>query len=287
MPKSHSTLAAPVQSVMPNPVLNIANMDIDKIVVQHCEPLFLTDPFLVGGFSAERANGTITYIQYGGQLYGITCAHVYLQQYETEKWLTIHGEGPYVYQLGRFTAEGYKSNFRSLRNKPDSDEPDIAIIYLGDTIKEVHFPKKGKSAINLDAWSDPCWEEIEFPSAFGYPTEHKTQSTKFVESPLIHVTAEVTRTLSPHDSSFLLASTLDNEHGYFFSGMSGGPVFYANEDGEITLIGIVYEGAPGSSKEWQARDEQAFLTNNDIQIRAHIITPDIFQSWLKQVGLVK
>lgn len=262
-------------------------MDIDKVVVQYCEPLFLTDPFLMGGHSSGRVNGTITYIQFGGQVYGVTCAHVYYQQYLLDKWLCIHGKGPYIYHFGRFTAEGYKSNFLPLRKEADSHDPDIAIIYLGDSFREVHFPNKGKSAINLDDWVEPSWEEIELPSAFGYPTEHKTQSSEFVESPLIHVTAEVTRKISPFDSSFLLASTLEEDHNYYFSGMSGGPVFHVCDDSEITLIGIAYEGAPGSSKEWFARDEQAFLTNRDIHIRAHTLTPEIFETWLRQVRLIK
>lgn len=93
------------------------NIEIDTLAVQYCEPLFVTDPFLKGGHSSERANGTITYIQFNGQLYGVTCAHVYYQQYPESKWLTIHGKGQYVYQLGRSTSEGYKSNFRPLKRK--------------------------------------------------------------------------------------------------------------------------------------------------------------------------
>lgn len=139
----------------------------------------------------------------------------------------------------------------------------------------------------MDDWDEPSWEKIKFPSAFGYPTEHKSQSSGFVESPLIHVTAEVTRNISPSDSSFLLASSLESQHGYYFSGMSGGPVFHVHDGGEITLIGIVYEGIPGSSKEWLARGVQAFLTNSDIQIHAYMLTPYIFESWLKKVGLIQ
>ena len=262
------------------------DIDIDRFVVQHCEPLFVTDPFLMGGHSSVRANGTITYIQFKEQLYAITCAHVYYEQYSQNKWLAIQGKGQYVYQLGRFTSEGYKSNFYPLRKEDDTYGLDVAIIYLGDSFREVYFLKKGKSAINLDEWVEPNWQEIKLPSAFGYPNEHKTQSSEFVESPLIQVDAEVTREISPIDTSFLLASSLDSEHGYYFSGMSGGPVFHVLDGGEITLIGIVYEGTPGSSKEWLARDEQAFLTGRDIQIHAYTITPDIFEGWLNQVGLI-
>ena len=263
------------------------DIEIDTVAFQYCEPLFVTDPFLIGGHSSDRANGTITYIQFNGQAYGITCAHVYYQQFPDNKWLAIHGKGRYVYQLGRFTSEGYKSNFHPLRKEDDSNGLDIAIIYLGDTFREVHFPKKGKLAVNLDDWTEPNWGEITHPMAFGYPTEHKSQSPDFVESPLIHVAVEVTRKISPFDSSFLLASSLESEHGYYFSGMSGGPVFHVHDGGEITLIGIVYEGTPGSSKEWLARDAQAFFTNSDIQIRAHTLTPEIFEGWLKQAGLIQ
>ena len=97
------------------------------------------------------------------------------------------------------------------------------------------------------------------------------------------VAAELNRVVSGNDESFLLASSLPEENTYYFSGMSGGPVYHV-PDAEVdpTLIGIVYEGSPGSSAEWEARDSQAFFTKCDIQTTAYTLTPTIFEGWLRR-----
>lgn len=87
------------------------------------------------------------------------------------------------------------------------------------------------------------------------------------------------------DENFLMASSLENENSYYFSGMSGGAV-YAVSDNEpcIKLVGIVFEGSPGSSEEWGSRNSDSFFTRREIQIRAHTITPSKFDHWLALAG---
>lgn len=101
--------------------------ELGKVVVRHCEPLFLSKHFLSDGHSAEKANGTITYIKYKDVIYGITCAHVYFYQKlntPEEKALTVFGKERLIYQFGVHSSEGYESHFRSLRNSPgDFSEP--------------------------------------------------------------------------------------------------------------------------------------------------------------------
>jgi len=259
---------------------------IQKLAASHCEPLFLSVPYLGDGHTPEKANGTITFIEYRGRIFGITCAHVYEEQEPTGKWLTLHGSERYIYQLGTLTPDGYKSLFRPLRNNPNDNGADIAIIELGESVKQVHFDCKGKQAINLDNWVEPNWNEIDVPVAFGYPTEHKKiQSKDVLGCPLLSVAAEITRPISTNDATFLLASSFESDNVYFFSGMSGGPVYSVTEpDGNPDIIGIVFEGTPGSSKEWNTRDDQSFYTEKDIQIRAYTFTPDIFEQWLQQVN---
>lgn len=258
-----------------------------KIAVRNCEPLFLSSPFIQCGHNVEKANGTITFIEYRTRIFGITCAHVYYEQIRSGKWLTLHGSERYIYQLGAFTAKGYESLFRPMRKASDIDGTDIAIIELGETIRQIHFPRKNKEAINLDTWAEPNWSEVQVPVAFGYPTEHKIQSEDFISAPLAAVAAAVTRPLSPSESTFLIASSLETDNTLYFSGMSGGPVYHvASPDTDPSLIGIVFEGVPGSSIEWQSRGEQSFLSRKDIQIRAHILTPAIFEDWLRLVGFL-
>lgn len=259
---------------------------LHKIAAKNSEPLFLSPPWLGGGHTTEKANGTITYIRFNGELYGVTCAHIYDYQFTSDKpkWLTVHGQSRVIYQFGYFDSSGYKSKFHSLRLS-DATLPDIAIIKLDEAFASIYMKAKDKTPIDLDLWIEPKWEDLKSPVAFGYPTEHKTETNDLLQAPLISVTAELTRPIGPNDESFLMASTLTQENTHYFSGMSGGPVFCHFSDIPPSVVGIVFEGSPGSSIEWENRTKESFYTKEDIQIRAHKLTPDVFQSWLSLAGL--
>lgn len=258
---------------------------LHKAAGTHSEPLFLSPPWMSGGHTIEKANGTITYVSYKGGLYGVTCAHICDYQFSSNppKWLTIHGRQRVIYQFGYFDQSGYKSLFRSLRLS-DPKLPDIAIVKLDVAFASIHMKAKGKVAIDLDSWVEPTWADLKCPVAFGYPTEHKTEGNGLLQAPLIGVTAELTRPIGPNDESFLMASSLEQENTYYFSGMSGGAVYCHFSDAPPSVVGVVFEGSPGSSIEWQNRTEESFYTREDIQIRAHKLTPDIFQNWLSIAG---
>jgi len=201
-------------------------------------------------------------------------------------WLTIHGKERYLYQTGSFAPDGYKSSFRPLRKAGEMDGPDIAILPLDNSFKQIHLARKEKAPIDLDTWAEPNWSDLTAPVAFGYPTEHKTDTEEFLQAPLAAVVAELTSPISPSNESFLMASSLPFENSFYFSGMSGGAVYAVSEsDPQLTLVGIVFEGSPGSSQEWELRGEESFLTKSDIQIRAHTLTPNIFDRWLDLAGL--
>lgn len=259
---------------------------LHKLAATHCEPLFLSPPWMGGGHTREKANGTITYIGYKGGLYGVTCAHIYDYQFMSTppKWLTVHGQSRLIYQFGYFNSSGYKSMFRSLRSV-NAALPDIAIIKLDVAFDSLHMRPKGNVPIDLDSWIEPPWSELKSPVAFGYPTEHKVEANGLLHAPLIGVPAELTRPIGPNDESFLMASSLGQENNYYLSGMSGGPVFCHFSDAPPSVVGIVFEGSPGSSIEWHNRTHESFYTMEDVQIRAHKLTPDVFQSWLSLAGL--
>ena len=188
---------------------------LHKAAATHSEPLFLSPPWMSGGHTTEKANGTVTYISYKGSLYGVTCAHIYDYQFASTppKWLTVHGQKRVIYQFGYFDQSGYKSMFRSLRLS-DATLPDIAIIKLDAAFASIHMQAKGKVPIDLDSWVEPTWSDLKSPVAFGYPTEHKTESDGLLRAPLIGVTAELTRPIGPNDESFLMASSLEQENKY-------------------------------------------------------------------------
>lgn len=258
---------------------------VDKAAFKHSDPLYLSPQFLQGGHTSFKANGTATYVRYQGGVYCVTCAHIYEEQFRVGAplWLTLHGNNKVVWNLGHYTADGYRSNFVSLRSR-DPRGPDIAIMQMSDLLIEKQLLDRGKAPIDLDVWEEPDWSVLRTPVAFGFPTEHKSDSDQHVRAPFLGVVAELARKISPSDETFLMASSLSEPNRFFFSGMSGGAV-YAIADSEqhpLTAIGIVFEGSPGSSAEWAARDSQSFMSRDDVQLRSQTMTPEIFGGWLAQ-----
>lgn len=111
------------------------------------------------------------------------------------------------------------------------------------------------------------------------------------------VVAEVASQLGRTEHSITLSSTLDKPHGYYFSGMSGGPVYAVEgpqqrtvEDGDLLPVGLIFEGFPSSGRpESQGtRDAaSAFLTDNDLFFRALTLTPEYFDEWLAKARFVQ
>lgn len=261
-----------------------------KLAVQNCEPLYLSHPFMKDGHSACKANATITYIKHRGVLYGITCAHVFHHQFDEsgsiKKVLTVWGDRQ-AYHFGHWAADGYQSHFRLLKNNHDpSAALDIAIIRLPAPFSGLHMKKKKKVPIDLDSWEEPNWSSISTLMVSGFPTEHKEQTDTHVAANFLQVVAEITREINADADKFLLASTLPAQNNYFFSGMSGGPVYCINSDNTLTAVGIVFEGSPGSSTEWEKRGHDSFLSKEDVQFQAYLLTPSIFSNWISQAGFV-
>ncbi len=262
---------------------------LTKLAVQNCEPLYLSHPFLKDGHSATKANATILYIKYLGTVYGITCAHVYDQQFgengAIEKVLTVWGDR-LIYQFGNWSSDRYQSHFRILRNEKSAPESlDIAIIKLPTPFPESHMGKKGKVAIDFDHWEPPQWSSISTCVVSGFPTEHKEQSDSHVAAKFLQVVAELTRPIDAGTNDFMLASTLPEKNDYFFSGLSGGPVYCIKSDDTLTVVGVVFEGSPGSAAEWWKRGQDSFFTKENVQFRAYLLTPSVLARWINDAGM--
>ena len=166
---------------------------------------------------------------------------------------------------------------------------DIAIVELEEKHCE-HMKQKGKEAINLDSWEKPDFENIRTCVVSGFPTESKKETPNYLSAPLPLIIAEAQSGIIESRNSFVLASKV-SENNFFFSGVSGGPVFYIMQDDSeesysLGVIGIVYEGSPGSSSMWENRGKESFYTRNDILFNVYILTPEIFSGWLKRLDYI-
>ena len=249
-------------------------------------------------------SATFTFIKRHGQVFAVTCGHV-VDEVSNEKsipgarlpTLALHVE-PGVLNLSQITGIGRINHVTRVAEKVGVHrDVDIAIARLPDNYWAMLVARKRKIAIDLDAWREPDWKSVKMCAATGYPNEHKNQvdveDRDMVAASFLKVVAEVSSELGSDKKFITLSSTLDEPHGHYFSGMSGGPI-YAIEgdldrevsDEELIPIAIIFEGYPGSGRGEAAENVDlaaAFLTDRDIFFRGLLLTPETFDEWLKLV----
>jgi len=279
-----------------------AQDSLDKFVHTTCKPLFANEYLLHSGHSVSTTNATATFVKRHGHFYAITCHHVLaafqIEALESNKLLvpSVHG-GRLIHQLGGLiTAEQYRWSFNSCRDFPtkeilsdpdatetlqraNSVKPDVAIADIS-SVWEAMSSIGGLSFINMDDWDQPNWTQLQpHMAAYGFPNDHKSRQGDSVAVPMPRIVAKLQDAPSPDRPSFILYSTLDREHGFGFSGVSGGPVVAEDttQDDLFHFVGIVYEGSPSSTIDQVA---QSIFSRSDIFLYCHHLTPNMFDVWL-------
>jgi len=253
---------------------------MNKACRAYSDPLFLSDYFMGAGHSAAIHNGTVTFVQRHGQVYACTCRHVMDAVHQPG---VVEGRRPTAtlmygqtrQNLAFWTAEGLRLAPRSPEDRGANHHADVAIVALSHTW-DLLVRHKPKVAIDLDKWEPPPWEEVKFCCAAGYPDEHKwDDGNTTVSSPMPLVVAELTSALSNGSREFTLNSTFDKPHGWYLSGMSGGPILATWRD-RFTPIGLIFEGEPSS-----ASSSSAWADPSSVLIRGLLLTPERFDAWLE------
>ena len=145
----------------------------------------------------------------------------------------------------------------------------------------------------------PDWSAVRKCLAVGYENEGKTtigsEGSEMVATRLLNVVADVCSMPADDTTGFELMSELDRAHGYALSGMSGGAVYAIErsnrtkvEDDELFPVGIVYEGCPSTHRAREPDVEDAgrpIFSEQDVFIRALMLTPGIFDDWLERCGM--
>lgn len=279
---------------------------LDKKVKAVCAPIFASDQFLQSGHTEDTTNATVTFIQLEARVYAVTCHHV-LAAFLSEALKTGHRvvpsihSGRAIHQFHWYGPQGqYRWSFMSCRDFPsfdlindeqalanlarqNSERPDIAIADLSD-IWPVLRDVRGAEAINLDDWVEPEWSASQpVWLAFGFPDGHKYNASDMLAAPMPRVAVELASSVpSPERPTYTLCSTLAVEHGWGFSGLSGGPVLVAHTtEDRYAYIGITFEGSP-STKELEINPE-SFLGKRDILLMGYYLTPTIFRDWLSKL----
>jgi hypothetical protein len=258
--------------------IRLFGRDPHKACRAYSDPLFLQDHFLSTGHNETIHNGTATFVNYRGHVYGCTCQHV--SDAVDDPAITA---GPHptaalmvdrvVLNLSFWTAEGLRTALRTVTPGQGQHQVDVAIVELGHTWDMIR-EKKQKIAINLDEWEPPPWDDAHLCHAAGYPDEHKSADGAILSAPMTLVTAELSSKLSDSSREFTLSSQLDKPHNFFFSGISGGPILATWGD-RFSPIGLVFEGEPSSRTA-----TSGWAGPNDILIRGILLTPQRIEEWL-------
>ena len=226
------------------------------------------------GHNAQQSNGTVTFLKYKNLIFACTCRHV-VDEVNGNLVLAVMVDRM-VQNFASIGPDGVVSSFRRVLDPT----VDIAISPVPVGAWQFLTKNKAKRAIDLDAFTSPPWDRIKVCHAAGYPCEHKVESGNVVQAPMSRVVAELRSTLTERPKEFTLHSTLGQPHGFFFSGMSGGPILGENDKRDLVPVGIIFEGAPSSKNN---PEPSIFAGPNDLMIRGYVLTPEIFDHWLRQL----
>lgn len=197
----------------------------------HCAALLLHRPS-----GAKGAQGTVTFVEYGGRCLGITNQHVIASAHGPEFFLYLRGAVPLPGRLLMASAR---------------DNPDLPLdLVLLELDREV-IAKGGKRPWPLRAGMLPVMEGSSL-LAVGYVDKVKAN---FVTG----------RCIGASDRRIILHNGLSEETPEPpLGGMSGGPIFTRREDGLHELAGVIYQGRSSGGEIWI----YGFPVNKELMERA-------------------
>jgi hypothetical protein len=275
-------------SEMENEESKQASRQAQEQAQRNCAPLYILDRFLRDGCDASTRNATATFLHFKDQYYACTCRHVV----EIARNRRSGGYSPFA-----GLALGYKQGFEPLsfftalqdatRVVPAADGEEYLNLAIADiTLIWPRFSADwGSRAIEMDPdrWHEPRWARADMLAAAGWPETGKRNATDDKGMPVVNTTmafavANLKGGLSRSDRIVMMESRLDAPHGWFFSGISGGPI-YIIQDNKLVPVGLLYDGWPQ-----QKGDEHEKYNECDIVIRGVVLTPEHLERWLKAAG---
>lgn len=217
--------------------------------------------------SDQIKNGTLTFVEYDGKTYGITCWHVIESYRKTEE---KHGQ--YSHTMRTMVNGFYVISDRFIRPTSEYGQPplDIAIHEINrDLLTAI-----GKEALLIDSLPEIPFD-IQHAIAIGFPTDlkHKKNETEaFYQILMPHVLILAELSGSNPTQRFTLFSELEEKPKVlYFSGTSGGPIYWST-DKEYGILGIIYESVAGSE----------LIGEKAIHISGELATKEIIKGWIQQ-----
>jgi hypothetical protein len=251
----------------------------------NCAPLYIQDALLFDGHDATTKNATATFVKFEGRYYACTCRHTVdivnkRRAMGTSPFPTLAlGLKKRFINLSLIGTDGLRDAISVVQPSAGQDYFDLAIADISEHWHSLSA-EWGNRAIemNPENWREPRWARAKLLAAAGWPEIGKRNVTVNgigrVRGTVTLIIADVSGGISRHDDIILMNTRLDAPHGWFFSGVSGGPI-YVLQDELMVPVGILYEGWPQTKD-----DRHDEFTPNDIVIRGVTLTPSSFERWL-------
>jgi hypothetical protein len=256
----------------------------------NCAPLYIQDAYLLEGYGASTRNATATFIKFSNRYFACTCRHV-VERVEKRRQnrasplptLSLGLKASFIH-LSWYSADGLQDAMTIVPREPGEEHLDLAIADITEHWDR-YSAEWGSQAIEMDEqnWREPRWARAKFLTAAGWPEMGKrnvvVNGRELVRGTITLLVAEVRGGLSKGDKILMMESRLDEPHGWFFSGVSGGPIYIPQGDLMIPA-GLLYDGWPQTK---ESKDDR--YTLNDLVIRGVVLTPANFKRWLSAAKL--
>jgi hypothetical protein len=234
-------------------------------------------------------SGTLTFVRYGDDIFGITCAHVIKAlekdiENDKKQYLALDGaQSPYPKEVWkRFFFPADDTHFDVNVDFHQSPETDVDLA-AGWVPQEV-FHAIGREAIDIDQeWDLPeRWPEETGGLASGYPEANRRIFNKNKPNDTLAISNITLRCgiEKPVGSKIRMLSALSPEHPKdvdVLSGMSGGPIL-ATVGNRWGLVGIVSGGYDLHS--YAKSDNQGFFDTPAINIEGEALNLHALRTWL-------
>lgn len=273
---------------------------------KYCCPIFITGTFgttlakeddLIGanGDTPAIRSGTLTFVFFNGEIYGITCGHVVKalelsNEKNHQKWKVLIGPNaayPPQAQMHFFVPEGNRQiHINAHFHRAPGDEftnscPDVAFARIAN----VTFGATGRRALPLKA--DPSNEVFNIKHTCGIATGYPEKSRRSFEiNPSLNRLALSTAVaIAPFEciseTKIRLVSELPSDPEVDnLSGMSGGPIIWSNESG-WGFAGIIKDGRDVKPKEPNGSNH--IINGHAIWIEGERLKYDQLARWLESI----
>lgn len=245
-------------------------------------PIFLEGKFYNTGHTESTLNATVTFVKFEDNLYLVTCKHVIDaickdDRIENNFTLRLNFENIDL-DFSTFLFDGKKNGvmcptFNIVQGN------DLAILKIDRDFFDLVASKKKKAYIDLDDFKTPPVVQGNIVIACGWADEHKRHDSGILHTPMVEINIEINHDYNPTEDIFSMHSRMEQEEVFYYSGVSGGPVFFIDEHDTIFPIGIIYEGLPGSGRGTSA-EQISLFDRHEKMLKAYTLTPEKFYNWI-------